>query len=148
MKHVSVVLLILLSVGTAHSEDKPHNGYWWNDITETSKVWYIAGYAEFSAHFVDDAILKCVTAKNGGREPRPRTNEMFKYAGCPAPAEYDFTEIRFDQLKDGVNEFYKDFRNSAVNITFALAHVRDQLRGTKSAKQMDEELATYRRNAK
>src|SRR6266542_5882420 len=134
MKRVSIVLLIsLISVGMAHSEDKPYNGYWWNDHTDIPKLWYIAGYAEFSAHFVDDAILKCVTAKNGGREPRPGTNEMFKYAGCPAPAEYDFTEIRFEQLRDGVNEFYKDFRNKAININFALAYVRDQLRGSKPA---------------
>jgi len=141
-----VALLMLVSLGITRAEDRPHDGYWWNQTSDESKVWYIAGYAEALAHATDQAILKCVIDKNGGKEPRPGTNEMFIYGRCPTKID-DFTGIRFSQLRDGVNEFYKDFRNTPININFALAYVKEQLRGTKSAKQQEEDLAGYRRKA-
>lgn len=33
------------------------------------------------------------------------------------------------QVADGVDEFYKDFRNKLIGVVFALDYVRDQLKG-------------------
>jgi hypothetical protein len=47
------------------------------------------------------------------------------------------------QLQEGVDEFYKDFRNKGIEINLAVAYVRDELKG-KPAKELEEELARMR----
>jgi hypothetical protein len=50
-------------------------------------------------------------------------------------------------LADGVEEFYKDFRNKNIHIHQAIDYVKDELQG-KPANKLAEALAAYRRAAK
>ena len=61
----------------------------------------------------------------------------------PRVAPYELGSIPFGQLSDGLDEFYKDFRNKTIDVNLAMAYVRDELKG-KPAKELEEELTRYR----
>ena len=68
-----------------------------------------------------------------GGHPRLRT---------PSVACFDFGNIPFGQLMDGVDEFYKDFRNKRVDIADAMTYVRDKLKG-KSPAVLEQQLKEF-----
>jgi len=70
-------------------------------------------------------------------------DNMRAYMGTPAAAHFDFGDIRFGQLEEGMAEFYKDFRNKSVYVTAAMSYVRHQLKG-KSEKELQHELNLIR----
>jgi len=51
------------------------------------------------------------------------------------------------QLKEGVDMFYSDFPNKAIEIEFALAYLRGQLE-RKSSAELEAELKGLRRSAR
>jgi hypothetical protein len=55
---------------------------------------------------------------------------------------YDFGNISFGQLMDGVDEFYKDFRNKHVAIADAMTCVRDKLK-RKSPAALERQLKEF-----
>jgi len=144
MKRTCVVLLVLLATGIAQGQQEKPNGFWWLNSSETFKVGFVSGYVEAINRAYQSTKWRCL-----GESLESKTKWTEKEAAeCVSPvAAYDFTNIRFGQLVDGVDEFYKDFRNKNIHINAALDYVRDQLRGDKSAKQLEEELNQYRRNA-
>src|ERR1700722_13644150 len=58
----------------------------------------------------------------------------------------DYSNIRFGQLLEGTDEFYKDFRNKNIPIGSALHYVKDQLKGV-DAKELEKELNGWRKAA-
>jgi hypothetical protein len=59
----------------------------------------------------------------------------------------DYGDPRRGQFVQGVDQFYKDFRNSNIDIKPVMHYVRDELRATKTDKELADELATFRRSA-
>jgi hypothetical protein len=53
----------------------------------------------------------------------------------------DFDGITMGQFVDGMDQFYRDFRNKQLYMTWAIEYVRDQLKG-KSADDLSVELTT------
>ena len=60
----------------------------------------------------------------------------------PIVACFDFGNIPFGQLMDGVDEFYTDFRNKHVDIADAMTYVRDKLKG-KSPAVLEQQLKEF-----
>ena len=92
--------------------------------------------------------IKCLADKNGGTLPEKYPgNEAFRAClESPTVTPFDFTKIQFGQLAEGVDEFYKDFRNKNIDIILAMLYVRDELRG-KPAKELEDELTQWRRQS-
>ena len=65
----------------------------------------------------------------------------------PAVVMLNYSGLRAGQLVDGVDEFYKDFRNKNILVDVAMRYVKDELRG-KTDKELQDELATFRQSAK
>ena len=57
---------------------------------------------------------------------------------------FDFEKITVGQLLDGMNAFYKDFRNLQVPLTMAMGLVRDEIRG-RTEEDVQKELDSWRR---
>ena len=146
--HIGCVVLFLALAGAGRAEDRPHNAYWWADFSRERNLVFVQGYVEAMTHAHGIAQWACLADRNGGKLPE-------KYLGreaieacsqSPTVTVYDFTDIPFGQLVDGVDEFYKDFRNKDVEINLGLRYVRDQLKG-KSAKELEDELTLWRRGS-
>jgi hypothetical protein len=145
MKCLVVVLLALFTAGVASGQNQPHNGFWWNDTARNFRVGYVSGYVQAMVNFADAVTFRCLADKNGGVLPKKYPGDEALDACAKTAARYDFGELRFGQCVDGIDEFYKDFRNKGIHIDVALDYVRDQLKGKKSAKELEEDLNAYRR---
>jgi len=129
------VLLFLVLTGACASEETAHNGFWWVTLSETFKLGFVTGYAKAMTTVFDGTTLVCIAEK---------TDEAIKSCAQKQAAPVDFTKIRLGQFSEGLDEFYKDFRNKGIDVDFGIRYVRDQLKGIKSAKELDEELLNYR----
>jgi hypothetical protein len=59
---------------------------------------------------------------------------------CTAEAQsFNYEMIKFGQYLDGMDTFYKDFRNTEYPVHWAIKIVRDQIRG-RSAEDIEKEL--------
>ena len=65
----------------------------------------------------------------------------------PEVAMLSYSNLRAGQLVEGLDEFYKDFRNKNILVDVAIRYVKDELRG-KTGKELEDELATFRKAAK
>lgn len=93
----------------------------------------------------DLAGLKCFADKNGGKLPgkAPSIEVVDACLQDPWVKPMDYSDVRFGQLADGLDEFYKDFRNKGIDVKFAIGYVRDELKG-KPANELEQELTRLR----
>jgi hypothetical protein len=145
MNRLGVVLLALFTAGVACGQNQPHNGFWWNDTARNFRLGYISGYIQAMVNFEDAVTLRCLADRHGGVLPKEYPGNAALDACAKTAARYDFGELPFGQCLDGVDDFYKDFRNRGIHIDVAMDYVRDQLKGKKSAKELEEDLSAYRR---
>ena len=150
--HAGFALILLALAGTvahgqeAHSQEINHNGYWWVDQPRIFKLGFVTGFAMAMTGNSDAAVLRCLAAKEGGAEKA--SGEDWKACTLtPAVVMLNYSGLRTGQLVDGVDEFYKDFRNKNILVDVALRYVKDELRGM-TDKELQDELATFRQSAK
>ena len=96
----------------------------------------------------DVNTFKCVADKNGGKLPGQYPgNEVLKVClDSPDVVPFHFASFRFGQWSDGVDAFYRDFRNKGLDIQLAMRYVNEQLQG-KPAKELEDEVTAWRRSA-
>jgi hypothetical protein len=128
------LLLFLVLMGTGQGQEQPHNGYWWMDSPDNYKLGFASGYAMAMTSVYDRGSFTYLIEKG---------DEAIKACMQTQMIPFDFTHIRLGQLAEGVDDFYKDFRNKGIDINLAMRYVRDELKG-KSAKELEDELAKWR----
>lgn len=143
-----LLLLVLLGTGMGQGQDQSQNGYWWVGFSSDYKLGFASGYAMAMVNAYDRTSVKCLADKNGGTLPEkyPGKEALKTCFESPTVTPFDFTGIRFGQLAEGVDVFYKDFRNKGMDIDLALSYVRDELKG-KPAKELEDELTQWRRQS-
>ena len=85
---------------------------------------------------------------HGGTVPEKVPSEQV-FAECDKRndvAAFDYGGFRAGQWREGVDEFYKDYRNKGLDIELAMHYVQGQLHG-KPAKELEEEVTGWRRSA-
>ena len=146
--YFALVLLALSGTSVAHAQQIKHDGYWWASNSEGFKLGVVSRYLTAMTSIGDDLAFGCIAAKSGGALPEnPSEGVLRACSETPEAVRLDYGNIRMAQFVDGVNQFYKDFRNSNIEIKFAMLYVRDELRTTKTDKQLADELARFRRFA-
>jgi hypothetical protein len=140
-----ILLLFGIRIGHGQSPSEPDNGYWWVNQSETYKVALVNGFAMAMTTAADRVTFMCLAEKNGGVIPEkyPGEDVLRACAQTPTATLFSFGGIRFGQLVEGMDEFYKDFRNKGVYVTAAMFYVRDEIKG-KSAKELEGELNLIR----
>jgi len=139
------VMLVLSGTSVAHAQQTKHDGYWWASNSESFRLGFITGYATAMTFVGGDLAFSCIAAKSGGILPENPSEGVLKACSeTPESVTLDYGHIRMGQFVDGMDQFYKDFRNSNINIKFAMLYVRDELRTTKTDKELAAELARFR----
>jgi len=59
-------------------------------------------------------------------------------------SHFNFYNITYGQLTDGMDAFYADFRNKRILLDYALMYIRDQIRGV-SAAELDIRIENMRK---
>lgn len=112
------------------------------------KLGFVSGYVMTIGGAHDLTALKCLAERSRLKSEKGISDETIKECEADPTVNLfvDYSNLRFGQLLEGTDEFYKDFRNKNIQIGAALHYVRDQLKGV-SAKDLEEELTSFRKQA-
>ena len=106
------------------------DGYFWRKMPQTQKYGHIVGYETgFRA-----GVVEAWSAATGEKEI---DQWLFSVFTVVAPHE---------DLTEAVDEFYSDYANRAIYLSFALRIIIGRIEGYISDEQAKERIQTYRRN--
>ncbi len=117
-----LVCLLLYTAATAQQSLK-HDGNWWNDSGEGFRLGFVTGYLMSMNSVGDAAIFRCMGARGGNSqmEPKALREMMDSCAQSPETKPYQaYSGFTVGQWKDGIGEFYKDFRNRSLEVRLAI----------------------------
>jgi hypothetical protein len=138
-------------IGCGRNKTVAYSGYWWLEQPESFRQ----GFALGSVMALDNASYGIA---NLCEENPDFYHVAIRTTGAAASLEaaiacykrpeaeiLDFDEI-FPPIKlmDGLNEFYKDSRNKKIPVIYAMYYVRDEIKGKKSAKELEDHLLQMR----
>lgn len=140
MLKIVVAMLFLSSclfaqANNGSNEFSSIDGADWQRFDEDIKLGYVVGYAdaETGAHMLVGFFCSWQIKAD---------SEAAKI--CTADANsLNFGGIAVRQLRDGMDTFYKDFRNRQVPLSMAMHLVRDQING-RPAEDIEKELTAWR----
>jgi hypothetical protein len=121
------------------------NGYWWTSMTPSFKLGWVTGYAK--AMDLAGVIQMGTCASN-----MPLYKEKFPNLDpkdilqkvCLGSTEFDYDGISMGQFVDGMDAFYRDYRNKQLEVGLAIQYVRDEIKG-KPAQELEAEVVMWRR---
>jgi hypothetical protein len=108
------------------------DGSSWQSASETSKLGYISGYISAMEEAALSTAYLCGWQGRADSEPCTVTIKAL-----------DFTGISIGQYLNGMDAFYKDFRNTQYPQVAAMRIVRDQING-RPAGDIEKELTAWR----
>ena len=133
-----VVAVLLLFASCLGQQESVLTGSAWKGYSEQFKGGYVTGYIEAMGYAQISSAGTCMWIDN----PKDRNARASK--ACISNAQsFDFDSITVGQLLNGMNTFYKDFRNLQVPLTMAMRLVRDEIRG-RSEEDVQKELDSWR----
>jgi hypothetical protein len=132
-----LVALLLACSTTGIDSGKPKNGYWWADMNEPAKLWFLQGYGE-GLRRADALLRQSVNFDNKKTLAAVRQEPVTSYL--------DFSGVSYGQSMQGLDEFYNDYLNKRININVAILYIRDQIRGESKA-ELDKRLEGMRQGA-
>jgi hypothetical protein len=144
----SLVIPASLSLAQAQAPAQGHDGYWWGNNTEEFRLGFVTGYVMAMVSVSDSNLFKCLADRNGGKIPAeyPGEEALHSCADSTRVEGFDLGGYRVGQWLDGINEFYKDFRNRGLDVKLAIRYVRGQLHG-QPADELEKEVTEWRRSA-
>ena len=141
-----LLLLLLLGTGTGRGQStNASDGVWWDSLSVDSKPRFVEGYVAAMRRVNDFLHRDCMDRKNTAKSSADANALLSEAINLCALAEsFDF-DVDAHKLADGADEFYKDSRNTRLAIDSAMQYARDKLKGKMSDKQLEDEVAEWRR---
>src|SRR5215470_1862168 len=101
----------------------------WNALTPSFKMGVVTGFTLAMITVADTTEIRVHSPEEWRQTSGEGTvRSRFKRLYGPRPkCLLGFRKIKMGQLKEGVDMFYSDFPNKAIEIEFALAYLRGQL---------------------
>lgn len=134
-------IVLVVSHIASHAQGKNFDGELWAGLDKISKYSWINGYHQgLSTASTAAPVLFCNTAKS--------------VQDCYAEASEKVDRVimgslrgtSIDQLSDGIDTFYADYRNRRIQIQYAVGHVSRSIKGA-SAAALEKEAEALRREA-
>jgi hypothetical protein len=117
------------------------DGNWWNEETRGEKLDYVTGFfdgmdlgSRFSYWGILDTYGKDATCANQALASYNDFDKKF------------FTNLTNTQITDGLDTFYKDYRNRSIKVFDAVWIVLNTIAGTSQA-DIDKMIENWRKNA-
>jgi hypothetical protein len=117
---VGAVLVSCVGVGRADASDRL-NGFDWNKADQGYKVGYINGYI--------DAAVKEEAVLNIELRDLELLSAKDRQLLATEKNDWDYLNITYGQLLEGMNNFYNDNLNKAISWSTALSYVRGSIHG-------------------
>lgn len=142
IRKLSIPLILILLTGVSASAEDRRDGNWWRDRADVSKLAYVAGFfdgmnlgGKFSYWGIKDGDGKLDT-DSAAKAARSFRDFALRY----------MQHVTTEQLSEGLDRFYADYRNRVILITDAAWIVLNAISG-KSDKDMQTMIEAFRRSA-
>lgn len=125
-----------LSFSARASEPDSRDGFMWLDMNSSTKIGYVMGFCAGAnvASGLWDSVNDEGPVKLSAKQKRLASRAS------------DYTGLKFGQLVDGLDEFYRDFRNKQIQVEDAMAYVRNEIQGD-TQDLLEKELTVLRKSA-
>jgi hypothetical protein len=142
MKQLLVFMLLSLFPVCVHAQNERRDGNWWKDLAPSEKLNYMVGF--FDGMPLGHDFSYWGMTKDSGDKPNACgatavgsfNNMMSKY----------FTNVTNTQIVDGLDIFYKDYRNRSIKVHDAVWLVVNSISG-KPQNELDKMIENWRKNA-
>lgn len=115
------------------------DGDWWNTLGESVKSGYIVG-------FVDGIALGNEFSWWGMTDKQSKECSSATISSFHKMSDRYLVSLAYSQLKDGLDNFYKDSRNRSILVTGAMWIVVQKINGVPKEK-LEQSLEEWRKNA-
>jgi len=140
------VATVALLVPNALAGDKTDlDGYWWEKLDASFKLGWVSGYAKAMDLAASIQIGTCASNMPMYVKQFPNTDpKVILQKMCLSDTQFDYDGIPMEQFADGMDAFYKDYRNKQLGVDWAIQYARDAIKG-KPTQELDTEVALWRR---
>lgn len=136
-ERIFFTILLLSSLLWGRNAAGVADGSDWKQYSQDYKVGWIDGYVTAMSDAQIETAFLCAMKLN-------LRSESAELSACTAQARtFNFEMIKYGQFLNGMDAFYKDFRNEEYPIDSAIRLVRDQING-RPAEDIERELVAWR----
>jgi hypothetical protein len=139
------VLFLLVGNGSGQQQQQQFNGYWWAGLNPSFKLGWVSGYAKAMDFAGTVQMGTCAANMPMYRKEFPNTDpKVLVQKMCLSDTQFNYDGIAMGQFVDGIDAFYRDFRNKQLETGWAIEYVRDEVKG-KPASELDTKVNLWRR---
>jgi hypothetical protein len=121
------------------------DGYWWAKLDASFKLGWVSGYVQAMDLAGIIQMSTCASNMPMFIKEFPNTDpKVILQTMCLSDTKFDYDSIPMGQFLDGMDAFYKDYRNKQLEVGSAIEYARDSIKG-KPAQYLDAEVAMWRR---
>jgi len=125
----SIILIVLPT--NAIQEDIPHDGYWWDNVSNSLKLGYVIGLAD--GYETCYSLFNDLFWQADSISESDYYNILNEYAQYVTTLLYRTTDITYGEMVEGLDRFYGDQRNRGIMIEGVLKLVRMEVGGKSDA---------------
>lgn len=141
------VLFLLVGNGSGQQQQQQFNSYWWAGMNPSFRLGWVSGYAKAMDFAGTIQMGTCALTMPMYQKQFPNTDpKVLMQKLCLSDTQFDYDGIAMGQFVDGIDAFYRDFRNKQLEIGWAIQYVRDEVKG-KPASELDTGVSLWRRCA-
>lgn len=139
-------VMFVLCVSALTAADKPSlDGIWWSQMSPAFKLGWVSGYAQAMDLAGTLQMGTCAAELPIYQEKFPNVDAKdLLQRMCLSNKAFDYDGITMGQFVEGIDSFFKDYRNKQLEVGWAIEYVRDEIKG-KSALELEAEVTTWRR---
>jgi hypothetical protein len=137
MPRILIAVLLLSPSLWARNAAGVADGSDWRQYSQSYKVGWIDGFVSAMSDAQTGTAVLC------GFQLHLSVDSKEEKACITEAQDFNFEMIKYGQFLDGMDAFYKDFRNTEYPITGAIRLVRDQING-RPAEDIEKELLGWR----
>lgn len=134
--------VLLLAVGAAGQVSTRRDGNWWNQQDAAVKLDYMVGFFDGTNLGYQFSYSGILQSSNG------------QWTACIGDIQKSFTDfnnkffknVSNKQIADGLDAFYKDYRNRSILVHVAVWIVVNSIAGTPQS-ELDKMIENWRKNA-
>lgn len=141
-KMILVVFVIFVSTAHVHANEVRFDGNFWKKCNETTRELFARGVLG-GMTLGHDRVLGSMMFEVGN--PNYNAKCFEKVSNLHKSLEVGIKKIGAEQIVDGIDEFYSDFRNRSIVIKWAFLVVMQQIDG-KPEKDINEYIEYLRKN--
>lgn len=139
MKRICLIALLVLSTASFAQDKNRRDGNWWLSLEQVDKTNYMVGFfdgAELGRNFSYCGFSGTAKANCLGYTMKSFNDYEEKY----------FSNVTNGQVADGLDAFYKDYKNRSIKVSNAVWLVLSSIAGTPQ-KELDKKIENVRAHA-